>query len=31
VVERDSESGNGHDAAESAPENESPDTPATED
>ena len=31
VVERDSESGNGHDAAEAAPENESPDAPATED
>jgi DNA gyrase subunit A len=31
VVERDSESGNGHDAAESAPESESPDTPVTED
>jgi DNA gyrase subunit A len=31
VVERDSESGNGHDVAEPASENDSPDTPATED
>ena len=31
VVERDSEAGNGHDAAESAPEIESPDAPAAED
>jgi DNA gyrase subunit A len=31
VVERDSEAGNGHDAAEFAPENESPDAPAAED
>jgi DNA gyrase subunit A len=31
VVERDSEAGNGQDAAESAPENESPDAPAAED
>ncbi|HQR77974.1 MAG TPA: DNA gyrase C-terminal beta-propeller domain-containing protein, partial [Burkholderiaceae bacterium] len=30
VVERDSEAGNGHDAAESAPENDSPDAPAAE-
>ena len=30
VVERDSEAGNGHDAAESAPENGSPDAPAAE-